>query len=100
MADRLVYVVLLHSPMVDRTGKQVTTAVTNLDLHDIARSCRTYGITRYFVVNPEVEQERLVKTILGHWREEVSKVHHPSRAAALETVRFMRTFEEAFNEAS
>lgn len=41
-----------------------------------------------------------MKTILGHWKEEVSKVHHPSRAAALDIVRFVRTFEEAFNEAS
>lgn len=98
-SDR-VYVVLLHSPMVDRKGKEVTTAVTNLDIHDIARSCRTYGISKYFIVNPEPEQERLVKVILDHWREEVSKVHHPSRAEALSIVRFTRTFEEAFNEAS
>lgn len=94
-----VYVVLLHSPMVDRQGKQVTTAVTNLDIHDIARSCRTYGVTKYFIVNPEAEQERLVKTILDHWHEDVSRVHHPSRAEALSMVRFMRTFEEAYNEA-
>jgi hypothetical protein len=86
--------------MVDRTGKEVTTAVTNLDIHDIARSCRTYGVTRYFIVNPEPEQERLVETILGHWKEDVSRVHHPSRASALEIVSFVRTFEEAYNEAS
>ncbi|MBI3557984.1 MAG: RNA methyltransferase [Deltaproteobacteria bacterium] len=95
-----VYVVLLHSPMVDRNGKEVTTAVTNLDIHDIARSCRTYGITKYFIVNPEPQQEKLVKIILDHWKEQVSQVHHPSRAAALDIVCFMRTFEEAFNEVS
>lgn len=99
-AERLVFAVLLHAPMVDRTGKEVTTAVTNLDIHDIARSCKTYGIARYFIVNPEAEQERMVKTILDHWKQEVSRVHHPSRAQALELVRFARTFEEAFNEAS
>lgn len=98
--ERPIFVVLLHSPMVDRIGKEVTTAVTNLDIHDIARSCKTYGVKRYFIVNPEPEQERMVKTILDHWKQEVSKVHHPSRAQALELVRFVRTFEEAFNEAS
>lgn len=86
--------------MVDRHGKEVTTAVTNLDIHDIARTCKTYGITKYFIVNPEEEQERLVKTILGHWKEEVSRVHHPSRAQALDIVRFARTFEEAYNDVS
>ncbi|MEW6057014.1 MAG: RNA methyltransferase [Bdellovibrionota bacterium] len=98
--SRLIYVVLLHSPMVDRAGKEVTTAVTNLDIHDIARSCKTYGITKYFIVNPEVEQERMVRMILDHWKTEVSWIHHPSRAQALELVRFTRSFEEAFNEAS
>jgi hypothetical protein len=84
--------------MVDRCGKEVTTAVTNLDIHDIARSCKTYGVKRYFIVNPEEEQERLVSVILDHWKTEVSQVAHPSRAAALEIVTFARTFEEAFNE--
>jgi hypothetical protein len=51
-------------------------------------------------VNPEEEQERLVRTILDHWKNEVARVHHPSRARALDIVQFVRTFEEAFNEAS
>ena len=55
--NRHVSLVLLHSPMVDRHGNEVTTAVTNLDIHDIARSCRTYEVQQYFIVNPEVEQE-------------------------------------------
>lgn len=97
---REVFVVLLHSPIVNRHGEEVTTAVTNLDIHDIARSCKTYGIKRYFIVNPEAEQEKLVGSILGHWNEEVAAVYHPSRAQALGNVRFLRTFEEAFNEAS
>lgn len=97
---RAVYVVLLHDPIVNRNGSEVITMVTNLDIHDIARSSKTYGVRRYFIVNPEVEQERIVHSILKHWNEEVSKVYHPARASALETVRFVRTFEEAFNESS
>src|SRR4051812_40972983 len=85
--------------MVNRHGEEVTTAVTNLDIHDIARSCKTYGINRYFIVNPEDEQARLVGQILGHWKTELSQLYHPSRADALETVTFLRTFEEAYNEA-
>ena len=29
----------------------VTTAITNLDLHDLARSARTYGVTDVFIVH-------------------------------------------------
>jgi tRNA (guanine37-N1)-methyltransferase len=37
------YVALVHHPIYDRQRRIVTTALTNLDLHDIARSSRTYG---------------------------------------------------------
>ncbi len=94
------YVALLHHPMVDRHGKTVTTAVTNLDIHDIARSCRTYGVGKYFIVNPEEEQRRIVQAILGHWHEEISKIYHPARAEALRLVEFQSTFEEVYNDIS
>jgi len=35
---------LIHYPVLGRDGKIITTAVTNLDIHDIARSSRTYNI--------------------------------------------------------
>ena len=95
---RPVYVCLLHSPMVDRNGLEVITAVTNIDIHDIARTCRTYGIKNYYIVNPEDEQERVVASILEHWRLEVSKNYHPARAQALELIKYTRTFQEAYNE--
>lgn len=94
------FVVLLHSPMLNRKGDEVTTAVTNLDIHDIARSCKTYGIKKYFIVNPEPEQEKLVNRILGHWHEDVNLVYHPARAQALEIVQFFKSFEEAVAEAT
>ncbi len=95
---RSVYVVLLHYPVLNRSGKELASAVTNLDIHDIARSCKTYGVKRYFIVNPEEEQKKLVSAILMHWKEELTQVYHPSRAQALELVQFFKTFEEMFNE--
>ncbi len=38
-----VYVALLHHPVYDKNDQVVTTAVTNMDIHDIARSGCTYG---------------------------------------------------------
>lgn len=95
---RPIDVVLMHHPMVDREGKEVTTAVTNLDLHDIARSCCTYGIRNYYVVNPKPEQKRIVEAILGHWHQEVSQNYHPARAQALKKIVFRSTFEEVYND--
>lgn len=93
-----VYVALLHYPMTNRKGESVTTAVTNLDLHDISRSCRTYAIQRYFVVTPIEEQHRVVGRILTHWRTERSKEWHPDRFEAFSRVSLMKDFEAVKNE--
>ena len=94
------FLTLLHSPMLDRQGREVTTAVTNLDIHDLARSARTYGVDRYFIANPEEEQLHLVQDILDHWHEGINQAYHPKRAEALDLVQLVHTFEEAVNEAT
>ena len=46
------YVALLHYPVYDRNHNVVTTSVTNIDVHDIARSCRKCHARAFFVVTP------------------------------------------------
>ena len=41
-----VAIALVHYPVLDRERDIITTAITNLDLHDIARTARTYGVAR------------------------------------------------------
>ncbi|MBT8351253.1 MAG: RNA methyltransferase, partial [Deltaproteobacteria bacterium] len=36
------YVALVHYPVVNKNGDVIASAVTNLDLHDIARAAKTY----------------------------------------------------------
>jgi hypothetical protein len=72
----------------------VTTAVTNMDIHDIARSCRTYGVKGYFIVTPVEDQHELVGRILGHWQTEQSREYHPDRVEAVSLVRLARSFDE------
>ncbi|HEX2570598.1 MAG TPA: RNA methyltransferase [Polyangia bacterium] len=62
---------LVHHPVYDRSRRVVTTAVTNLDIHDIARSACTFGLAGYLVVTPIAAQRELAERILGHWREEL-----------------------------
>ena len=78
-----VYCALLHHPVRDRAGQTVTTAVTTLDVHDIARSARTYGLKGYYVVSPITAQHVLVERILQHWRAGAGKVRMPERGEAL-----------------
>ncbi len=82
-ASAPVYVGLVHHPVRDREGQIVTTAVTNLDVHDLSRSCRTYGLAGYFVITPIAAQRELVAKILEHWREGSGQKRVPERKVAL-----------------
>lgn len=90
-----VAVALVHHPVRDRRGDRVTTAVTNLDLHDIARAARTYGVSRFYVVTPAEEQRRLTERILSHWREGYGADYNPLRGEALSLVETAPDLDEA-----
>lgn len=89
---------LVHAPVVDRRGDLVTTAVTNLDLHDIARSARTYGLKHFYVITPVAEQQRLVARILDHWTDGFGSDYNPKRQQAIDLIKVFATFEEALND--
>ena len=74
---------LVHHPVLDRAGEIVTTAITNLDLHDMARSVRTYGVSDLFVVHPITAQRTLAERIRAHWVDGSGKRRIPDRAAAM-----------------
>jgi len=88
-------VALVHYPVIDRRGDRVTTSVTNLDLHDIARTARTYGVDRYYVVTPVEEQQALVRRVLAHWQTGFGAGYNPHRGDALGLVAVVASIEEA-----
>ena len=94
-SGRGVYCALVHHPVKDRQGATVTTAVTNLDVHDIARSARTYGLRRYYVVTPIEAQHLLVRRIIEHWTTGAGRRRIPERHVALELCESTATLELA-----
>jgi tRNA (guanine37-N1)-methyltransferase len=89
-----VYCAVLHHPVRDRAGETVTSAVTTLDVHDIARSARTYGLAGYFVVTPIEAQRTLVESLLTHWDEGPGRRRMPERSRALELVRVRESLDQ------
>src|SRR5437016_4938606 len=75
------WVALLHHPVYDRHHEVVSTALTNLDLHDIARSSRTYGLGGFFIVHPVAAQRQLAERIAGHWLAEGAEINDFRREA-------------------
>ena len=90
-----VYLGLVHHPVSNKRGEVVTTSVTNLDIHDISRSCRTFGVQNYFIITPLKAQQGLLKRILGHWNEDKSSVYNPDRSDALSITQCSSTVEDA-----
>jgi hypothetical protein len=84
MAD--LYLALLHYPVYDKDHKVVTTSITNMDIHDIARSALTYGVRRYFVVTPIRTLRALAEKILDHWQHGYGSVYNETRKEALALV--------------
>jgi hypothetical protein len=65
-----------------------------MDIHDISRSARTFGLQGYFLVTPIQDQHEVVEQIVTYWRSERSRAHHPDRVEAVSLVRLARDFGE------
>ena len=86
---------LVHYPVYDKNHQVVATAVTNLDLHDIARAAKTFGLHRYYVVTPVPEQREMAERISRHWLEGWGATYNPKRKAALELMEVASSLESA-----
>jgi hypothetical protein len=85
---------LVHHPCVDRHGAIYTTSITNLDVHDLARSSRTYGCDAFYVVTPVTAQREMGERILSYWQDEGVK-RNPDRQNALKIAHVVAGVDDA-----
>ncbi len=93
-----VYIALLHYPVYNKKGEVVTTAVTNLDVHDIARASLTYGVRRFYVVTPIAAQLQLVRRLMQHWQEGYGSHYNPSRREAFQIAGLKSSLDEVISD--
>jgi len=79
-------VALVHHPVYDKHKKIVATALTNLDLHDIARSSRTYALERFYIVHPVAAQRELAARIASHWQGDAGAEKNDFRRQAIDLI--------------
>ncbi|SHK27450.1 hypothetical protein SAMN02745216_03191 [Desulfatibacillum alkenivorans DSM 16219] len=89
---------LMHYPVTDKNGQVIHSAVTNLDLHDMARASRTFGVDRFYVVTPLEDQKSLAQKIIGHWVTGAGSEYNPKRKQALSLIRIADSLEDAARE--
>ena len=92
-----VYLGLVHYPIYNKNNEIVTTAITNFDIHDIARTARTYDILRYFVIHPLDAQKDLAEEIISYWQEGYGGQYNPDRKEALSIVEILPDIAAAVN---
>jgi hypothetical protein len=85
---------LVHYPVVNKNGEIIASAVTNLDLHDISRSAKTYGVRAFYVVTPLSDQKKLVEKIVLHWLKGSGARYNPKRREALELIAIKNSLDE------
>jgi hypothetical protein len=93
-----VFLALLHWPVYDRKGNVIATALTTIDIHDLGRLCKTYGLGGVYIVTPLSSQIELGERMVKYWREGPGASFNPLRKLALENVRFSPTLEDVVSD--
>ena len=90
-------VVLLHDQMENKEGRLVTTSLTLIDIHDIARSCATFGVQNLYIAHPSDALRKLARTLHTHWDAGYGATYNPNRKEALSAVRIVASLDEAIH---
>ena len=86
---------LIHYPVLNKRGEKIASAVTNLDLHDIARAAKTYGVRGFYVITPLEDQLELTQKIVDHWTKGPGADYNPSRKTAMDLIHIKESLEAA-----
>ena len=89
-----IFVALVHFPVYNKARQLVTSSLTTLNLHDLARVTVTYGTCGLYIVTPLRRQQELANDVIAHWTEGYGSVYNPSRAEALRHLCVVDTLEE------
>ncbi len=89
-----IFLALLHHPVYDKNKQIVTTAVTNMDIHDIARASRTFGVRGFYVVTPVKALQKLALKIIEHWEHGYGSQYNETRKNALSVARIRDVMDD------
>lgn len=92
------YLALLHAPVVNKRGQITSVSLTNLDIHDIARVCCSYGLGGSFFATPIQDQRNLARRLLSHWHSGHGREANPDRFQAMLTVRVVAGLNDCLDQ--
>jgi len=93
------YVALMHSDvLIGQERRPGVTSVTSIDIHDIARSSKTYGVEEFFIVTPLVDQQKIVNKMLDFWKKGIGFEYNRCRYDAIQLVQLISSLEETIKK--
>jgi tRNA (guanine37-N1)-methyltransferase len=88
------YVALMHTDvLIGEERKLGVTSVTSIDIHDIARSSKTYGIEDFFIVTPLLDQQKIVQKMLDFWKKGIGFEYNRCRYDAIQLVQLIDSLD-------
>lgn len=91
------YIGLVHGPIMNKHGEVITTAITNYDIHDIARASTTYDVSRYFIIHNVKSQRELAEKVMSHWQTGFGSTYNPDRKEAFKHVELVNSIRAAID---
>ncbi|MCJ7603165.1 MAG: RNA methyltransferase, partial [Desulfobulbaceae bacterium] len=93
-------VALVHYPVYNKNQEIIGSAVTNLDIHDIARAGRTFGVGTFYIVTPYQDQQKLVGEIVSHWQDGYGARYNTDRKEALTSIEICDDLQSLYELAA
>lgn len=92
------YIGLVHYPIYNKHMEVITTAITNYDIHDIARAARTYDVAKYFIIHNIPAQRELAVKVMEHWKTGFGSTYNPDRKEAFAEVSLVDSIKTALDQ--
>jgi len=90
------YVALMHTDVLIGEEKRLGhSSVTSVDIHDIARSSKTYGVKEFFIVTPLLDQQKIVQRMLDFWKKGIGFEYNRCRYDAIQLVQLADSLSAA-----
>ena len=93
-----IHLALVHFPVYNKSGEVIVSSVTTLDVHDISRVCRTYGVGTFYVITPLKTQQELIGRLVSHWLTGHGAEYNPTRKEALLKTVVKNNLDEVVEE--
>ena len=88
----------MHYPAYNNRLEVISTAFKSIDAHDISRDATTYGVKKFYLINPVEEQRRLAGRLVDHWIEGEGRSFNETKSKAFGIITIMSTIEEAVEQ--